>query len=258
MTRPSLQRAAFFVAVFVVLSLMFSLLPGGIDWYTYFRPAAANLAEPFAAGLFNPPWLYVLLAPLVWLPPSVGRGALAALTFLICYEYIGRHAGRAILLALSPPFLAVILYGQVDAVVILGLALPVWASLPFLLAKPQGAFLTALHRLNWRSLVILALVVVTSFLVWGAWPVRVLGAERGGLSGPQNKSLFPWSLVLVAGLPFYESLGDASLCLISLAVSPYFAVHSMLPLAAATIKRVNLLHGAIVVVALWVFVWVMR
>lgn len=250
-----------FSAMFVIGSLFFSLLPPAIDWHYHFRPAARNLADLYQGSNYNPPWLYVILWPLAALPESLGRGALAFLTVWICFEYLERSLSKILLLILSPAFLAVLVQGQIDAIILLALMGPEWSSLALLAIKPQGAFLCALRRLNVLSLAVLGTLLAGSVLIWGLW-FTGLGSPRAAWF---NLSLFPWSvpvglivLYLLSCRPDLRQ-SDALLCLASLCFAPYFAAQSLLPSTAAAIRETKGIKlPALVVVLSWLYVLVVR
>lgn len=231
------------VAAFVLVTALFahfSVADRGHDWEHFFRPAALNLWDPYSVvGVFNPPWLFPLLLPVAWLPSHAGAALLAVLTLAVLIGYAKDWYKIAALL-LSAPALSVLYFGQIDVIPLLALMAPAWAALPLLMVKPQGVFLAALRRLDRKSVAFMVLILVGSFLAWGAWPLDLLGAPGPG--GPQNRSLFPWSLGFALGILAWlkthpeSEHADVLLCLASLAASPYWAVYSMLPMTALLIK----------------------
>lgn len=232
------------IALLTVAALFMAASAFGADWLNYFRPAALNLSNPYVVpGIFNPPWLFVILAPLAHLPPRIGVVILATFTLVVIVAYT-KSAPKAIALALSAPAIATLQNGQIDALCILALAAPVWASLPLLMMKPQGVFLAGLRRLNHRSIAVLLTVLAISFLIWGLWPLAILDTPQI-LDSPWNCSFFPESLVLtaiiLAWLKFHPTsrYADALLCLASLAATPYFVIHSALPTVALFIKNTD-------------------
>jgi len=229
-----------FAAAFLLVTVLFAnfATAKGEDWANFFRPAALNLRAPYSVdGVFNPPWTFLILAPLAWLPSHVGAAVLASFTLAVLVGYV-KDWYKVAALMLSAPTLAVLYFEQIDVIPLLALLSPTWMALPLLMIKPQGVFLAALRRLNRTSIAVLFTVVAISFLVWGLWPLGI----RGTPDGPHNRSLFPWSLgltfVILLWLKVHPNSehADGLLCLASVAACPYWAIHSMLPMTALFIK----------------------
>lgn len=106
-----------------------SPLGAGRDWGLHFYPAARAFGwrqDPYAVpGVYNPPWLFLALAPLALLPERLAWVLLAGTTLALALGTAGRFGGRrwpALLLAgTSPYLLATMLQGQVDGVGLAGL-----------------------------------------------------------------------------------------------------------------------------------------
>jgi hypothetical protein len=233
-------RANILIISFMLLvgMLLFAYLPVTYeDWIIYFNRAARNWRAPFIRHVFNPPWLFLALHPLSWLPARWGAAALMVLSTTIVLVYV-RSPWKSLFILTSVPMQAIYILGQIDALPLLGLVVaPTW-SLPLLAIKPQGIFLTALRRLTVRSILAMLIVLALSVLVWGPWwsHFQTLG---GMPDEPHNASLFPYSLV--AGLPLVwlglKRKSDALLCWASLCLTPYFMIASLLPAVAASIKE---------------------
>ena len=256
-----------FTIFFVVFLVAINVLPiagawhGASDWRRFFRPAAQNVLSPYLSGIFNPPWLFALLAPLAWPPAEVGFAALAAFTMCVLIGY-EEDWYKALAVVLSAPALGTISLGQIDVLPLVGLIGPVWCSLPLLAVKPQGAFLVALRRLTPTSIACLLAVLALSFLVWGGWPLEIMG---GILAAPQmahNITLFPWGLAGAAGILIWlarhrdSQHADALLGLASLMASPFWGLHSALPAVALVIKRVESKWGCLAIcLVTWAYGW---
>jgi hypothetical protein len=208
------------------------------DWWGFFRPAALSLGHPYQVSrVFNPPWAFVLLYPLAVLPGRWGGVAIALLSIVAIALYL-RSPVRVLAASASAPFIFVIVLAQLDALALYGLMLPASLGPLLILIKPQGSLLAVLKRINRHSLLILACVLLTSFLVWGFWPTEML---RAGLVPDElrNATFLPYSLPLTPVLLFYglRKRSDALLCWATLCISPYFQTHSLLPAVAATIRE---------------------
>lgn len=236
----------------VILLLVFVFLPVTyVDWMRYLRPAALNWRQPYLRGVYNPPWLFYILRPLALLPPRPGVALLIVLTFVIVCLYV-RSPWKAFLVGVSAPMVALITVGQVDGLLVLGLAIPGGLGLPLLLTKPQGVFLAVLRRLNRWSLLVTVVFVTASLLVWGRWwPHLVQGQSVVG--SRHNVSLFPYSVpvgvvLLLLGI---RQRSDALLCVASLCFAPYFQMASALPAIAAMVKEDRFVLGTFV--ATWAY-----
>ncbi len=238
------KRGIDFMVFFVAFLLATSLLPPYLswvergDWCLFFRPAGQNLQAPYSIeGIYNPPWMIAMIAPLTWLPTKIGAAILAAFTLTILIGYVKEWA-KIVALLLSAPVLATIANGQVDIIPLLGLIGPTWCSLALLAAKPQGVFLAGLTRLDRKSIGFMAAILAGSFLVWGWWPLEITIPQTS-----HSRSLFPWTLPITLGILAWLKASpgtrydDALLCVASLAAFPYWGVHSMLAATTLFIKN---------------------
>lgn len=191
------------------------VLPDPVDWTIFYRPATIELLSgrtPYSVGsFFNPPWILVPLIPFALLPFRVGVVALFAANFII-FLFIGRALKARpvayIALFCSLPVLVCLLFGQIDGLALLGLFMPRWLGLIFLMAKPQIGWVIAVFWLveAWREgkLKRVALtfspvvgLFLLSFLLYGFWP---LDPDIAGIFATNhNTSLWPGSIVV--GLP---------------------------------------------------------
>jgi len=177
-----------------------------VDWYAY--QEIQDFWHPYRTGIiFNPPWTFWLLWPLLKLP-VYQVGALRLLIMLSLSALVLRRGGgkgEVVALATSMPFLYLAANGNIDWLA--GLAFLVedkGLALPLLLVKPQvGIFavLAWLRKSGWRILLPAAGVALLSLAVYGWWPAEALANIQGmggvGLTRmPWNASLFPWGAPL--------------------------------------------------------------
>jgi hypothetical protein len=219
-------------------------LPEQIDWVRTYRPAARELLalrSPYnIKSFFYPAWILIPMLPIALLPDVVGNGVLFAVELAaILYVAIRMRAKPLSLIALlvSFPVLFLLLFGQMDWIVLLGFTLPAPLGLIFILAKPQVAVGYAVFMLveSWRDggrfkkVLINFLPAVAfyllSFLIWGFW---FLGADPNVLVHKCNFSAgaigIPIGLVLT-----YLSLKHRKMefsLLAGVFFSPYVCVHS--------------------------------
>ena len=229
------------------------------DWQNSFRPAALQWHDPYhTKGLIcNPPWIFLLLYPLAVLPHPAGVGILILASIVAVGTYVG-SLKKAFFVAASAPMAILIVLGQLDALLLLGLMIPYGLGLPILLVKPQGLFLTIFQRLNRWSVLVVMLTFVASVLIWGNWWSNVI-ACRPNQSG--NMSLFPYTVVLGIPLAYWglKRKSDALLCGASLCFSPFFMPHSMLPAVAAIVRETDDWRWwSVVVVGSWIYVAAMK
>lgn len=198
---------------------------------------------------------------LTWLPETVAYGLISLLTigfFLLAWKVFG---GRHWFIFLSYSLAWVLFYGQVDGLVIGGLALTWWAverkraylvGVGMVLAalKPQlaGFLLLAMWwwaPSRWKALVVPALVTAASFAVWGFWVpewVGRLSQARDLMDLPRNISL--WGLTgywiwlvwpLVYALPLDRRRKLIAIAAATAMTVPYFPLPSSLLLLAQPI-----------------------
>src|SRR5512135_1583531 len=172
-------------------------VPAAVDWHTAFRPAALAVLQghsPYEVdGYFNPPWAILPLIPLAVLPEPVGRVLLVVVT-LVAFTFVARRLGGSnvatIALLLSPLVMHEVLNGNIDWLAAMGLVLPVWIGLFFVVIKPQIGIAVVIYwaYASWRNGGIKGLIrtfaPVTvayglSILLFGPWPLRA--AQEVGL-----------------------------------------------------------------------------
>lgn len=201
-----------------------------VDWINYFRPAVLALfngGDPYAFAVFNPPWVFAPLIPFALLPEPLG-GVLVLAIAIFCVGFtIYRLGGRRIALVailLSPLVLNSLVWGNVEWLALLGLVVTPWLGLILLSLKPQITFIAIAliaiqNRQRPRIFVPLVIVFLASLLMFGLYPLRVLG--YGNYAASFNMSLFPFSVPLGFILA-YQSLRSQKLRN-AIAASPLFA-----------------------------------
>ena len=246
-------------SILIVLSLLIFLPVTYKDWVVSFRPSALTWQNPYHGLTFNPPWLFLFLNPIAALPPRVGAGTLMLISFVIIALYV-RSPVKTFFVALSAPMIVLLTLGNIDGLVILGLLVPYWMSLPFLMIKPQGVFLTAIKRLGFWSICFAVFFLFISVFVWGFW-WQDISSLNTPVNAEYNLSAFPYSVVpglllFVLGL---RKKSDAYLCFASLCFSPYFMITSLLPAVAASLRETRdkrIWFG--IVMGTWVYYFLMK
>jgi hypothetical protein len=198
-------------ALWVIVVLILSFVPYyAVDFRDYFLPAA-RLAirgeDPYSIeGFYNPPWMLLFVLPFSWLPDQTAQNAYIA-TALIVMAYALRKIGAStvdgILAMVSVPFVSIITFGNVEWLILFGAILPPWLGVFFVMMKPQiglGVFIywaiEAYTRDKERGLVRLLIplmtVTIISFLLFGFWPIHMLGATDRANDFGINTATFPW------------------------------------------------------------------
>jgi hypothetical protein len=267
------KKRVVLLVIMAVLSLAIAwvaapFLPAAVDWHTAFRPAAWAVLSghsPYdVEGYFNPPWAVLPLIPLAILPEPVGR-ILLVIVSLASFAYVARRLGASkvatVALLVSPVVMHEVLNGNIDWLAVIGLVLPTWLGLFFVVIKPQIGIAVVAYwaYASWKSggvkelLKTFAPVVVAyglSILIFGPWPLRA--TREVGLWW--NASLWPVSipvgLALLAAAIHRGSLRFAMAA--SPCLSPYVLFHSWVIALMAIITSTP--ETVVAVVGLWILV----
>lgn len=163
------------IALFLATYLVFApLIP--LDYTTAFDPAARamlNGQPPYSVdGVFNPPYLFVLLTPLTLLPPAVGGRVIVALAFVVFVAYTGMDKIKLVLVLTWPPVMIALMTGNIDFVMLIAIYAPSVVAIPILALKPQVGLGALLYLAAKRRLVgfwVLGLLVAGSVVIYGPW-----------------------------------------------------------------------------------------
>lgn len=220
-----------------------NFIPEQIDWVRTYRPAARELLalrSPYDISTFyNPPWILIPLLPIALLPDKVGNGFLFVISlWALIYSAIKMGAKPLSLIAflLSFPVVFLLLFGQIDWMILIGLTLPPQIGLIFIFTKPQIAIPYAVFILiqTWRNKGFLhvvkiffpiSMMVLLSLLIFGLW---FKDSDLFMLSAIYNYSLWPGGIVFGLLLLGYAIIKDKQEVSISAGpfFSPYVGVHS--------------------------------
>jgi hypothetical protein len=233
LTKTLLQIIILFI-FFYILGLF---IPEGFDWKGY-----------FSLGKIHPiwtPWTLDTIHFLNW-PTLI---ALTGVALIYRTRKYSSSVVPALLAIISLPTIWVIVMGNLDGLVLLGLILLPWGA-PLALMKPQVAAFALLARKN----TIIAGIIwgIISLLIWGLWPLNFLMVFNTGwkLEWVQDISLFPWGLILALPL-LWLSRGDEDLLMAagSLATPHLFPYHFILLMPSlGRMKRPWL-------IATWIISW---
>jgi hypothetical protein len=180
---PGLIKALFFSQIMALLwwgvalgARAADLFPVWYDQRITFTQTLPHLANPYQIINFaNPPWAAVLLAPFSLIPLPLAVLLQMCLYFAILAGAVFKLGGnfRTVVIALTS-FLALqsAFELNIDWLVCLALLVPPTYSGPLLIIKPQVApgYVLSFKPRDWvKAGLVLALVVLVSFILWGFW-----------------------------------------------------------------------------------------
>ncbi len=238
-----------------------------IDIFVQAAAAILQGHDPYAipnlAVLYPLPF-YLIFAPFVVLPPSIVHVVWTALQVVILVALLGR---RALLSIFSMPVFVVVLFGQIDIIMLVlfelmrigiggGIALAILALKPqlVLLLTPWALWRWWSHerRQLWWFVAVLGILLVGSLLLQPDWPVHFLAHSSAEHFRPVISSslwglfsVLPWPWWLVCG-----ALGSIALTIwcwrrndidwviaIGLLISPFVYSYNLLPLLTILRER---------------------
>ncbi|MBK8987832.1 MAG: hypothetical protein IPM39_17485 [Chloroflexi bacterium] len=260
----TLLFAAFFAALFYI-----NKPPDG-DWEWTFYRAGQNALHVYRGHEIHyvyPPWLAVILAPFALFPSAIAAALWRAATVMMVSFAVWRFGGDIKSLAFTfctPFFYALMVYGQIDALILLGVALALYSSLGLqligcllILIKPQVAGLTLpiiWLRSDHKTGLLLSglLVVLLSLVLWGIWPSDVY-AMMATLSTRRSIDVWPYGLLL--GIPLFvlawrrRSVETAMLA--TFFCTPYANLQSLVPISAVLFAKLSAKVSFILLIGIW-------
>jgi hypothetical protein len=183
--------------LFAILYVAGLFIPEGFDWVHF-----------FGQGKVSPiwtPWSPLVVKLLNW--PLLVAITLFAVIYRT-YRY-NRSPWPIALAVLSLPTVWMIILGNLDGLVLLGLLLMPW-GVPLASMKPQLAFFALLANKKW--FIAAAVWGILTVLIWGFWPQNLLGTAVPGWKNEwvQDITLFPWGALIALPLLWF-SRGDEDL-----------------------------------------------
>ena len=188
---PRFQKTAV-IAIAVIVWLIYAISGQGIEFFSTYRDLVLqpqNLVSRFGVPLtYNPPWVGLILAPFIVMPGKSGYLLFMVVTILMFWYATREFSGKLAFLLVSAQLSWILFWGQIEALVMLGIALG-WSALKthswprmilaLLLAvlKPQIGLVPILAiwwwsgKDRWKSLLGFLIVVLLSILMYGPWPV---------------------------------------------------------------------------------------
>ena len=208
-----------------------------------------------AMTYYHPLWARWLFSLLSILPLQATFIVLSIVTLVSLYFSLRIFGGRHWMVFISYQLFWLYYYGQIDGLIVGGLALAYWAGerkKPYLVGlgiaiamiKPQiSIFLIILFWLwspsRWRALIIPAIMVAFSFIQWGfwipEWLTRLFGFQEIYQPAATNISLWPilgpWILLiwpLIIKIPLKRSNKIIAVTAGTMMSVPYFPIYSSL------------------------------
>lgn len=165
------------------------------DWFVYFWP---QIISPWTVndGVFNLPWLFIILQPLRLLGAN-GALAVVEVVTLVVVILLARglqlSPARTTLVVFSPPVLWCLFMGQIDGLILSAYLLTPACAVFLSLAKPQVLAGLGIEMIMKRPRLIfwVILLVLSAWLIWG-WPFTAHAAPVD--SGSTGLSSWNWSL----------------------------------------------------------------
>jgi hypothetical protein len=242
----------------------------GFDWYLYFYPALKMFvsgANPYLNSSMEvgcSPWTFLLLSPLGFLPTVWGLIVLEFINITGLIALCFRHKSRwsTIPVALSLPFIATIIFGNIDGLSLWGLAIGGPVGLILLSTKPQTAFLVGIvwgwqawkkGKLPATARLVLPLIILATIMafLYPDW-IKHLLWFKDRTDGYLTNG-FPWLIpVGIASLVYAIRHGKEEWAAVAtVLLSPYVRVQSWIG-ALALLTLAFPLEGSIAAIASWI------
>mgnify|MGYP005838343185 CR=1 FL=1 len=209
------------------------------DWLNFFWP---QIGAPWnlQPGVYNLPWLFILLQPLR-LGGPYGALVIVQIASLVVIAKLAQVLRvskiRFVMVMLSPPVFWALFMGQLDGLFLAAYLLPPAGAIALTVVKPQvnaGAGWRAIRKQPWTVIIILVLAI-SVWAIWD-WPFSVKPPPSGNPAerSPWNWSLWPVGVILAPALFFNDRRGGM---LVSPFLFPYAGVQSLIGpmLVAATL-----------------------
>ncbi len=230
-----------------------------LDWEVYYLAATEGWENRFTYAVYNPPWLIWFLFPLASLGMRLGFAVLSAFNLGAVIWSIFRLSQdhvylRLLLVICSFPMLYLLVLGQIDGLILLGLVL--MAESPprhigkislgaiISLLKPQmalGGILIGVWKSlpRWKVAGILCLFLCFSVVVWGIWFRQ---QELVDPTVPWNRAFPLFPLGWIMGLPLlgyglWKKQEIYGLIAMPFLV-PYFGPHSFIGMLVFLVAKV--------------------
>lgn len=244
--------------------------PVGVDWLYSILPAVEAFMRGdnpyFVNGYLRAPfpfWTFIILTPFALLPFWIGRVFLFVVS-LLAFSYtairLQAKTWQLFLFLCSAAVIGCLNNGNIDWLVALGLWMPPWLGMFFILMKPQVGAGVALFwvaitwkEYGWKPALKMVAPVGTayalSFLLYGNW---IAVQYSGQQTNPESLAPFPWTIplgmfILYLAVQRYDRTLPA---LGTSLVAPYISQFSYAIPMLQLIRRPHLFLLA------WVLLWI--
>lgn len=239
----------------------------GSDWFVYFYPALQaflNGNNPYInSEIGNPPWTFLILSPLGFMSPTwslIGINVIS-ITGLVTLFYRYKRRWLILPLVISYPFLALLVYSNIDGLILWGLAVGGPIGMILLSTKPQAAILVGVIWVikAWKKGGLKAVAILLA-------PLTALAAIMTALYPDWVRNIFWFTSrtdgVLTNGFPWLVPLGiglfiaavrrerEDWAAIATILISPYVRVHSWI-IALSLLALSYPLEGSIVALSTW-------
>ncbi|MHC1783865.1 MAG: hypothetical protein AB9891_14120 [Anaerolineaceae bacterium] len=239
----------------------------GADWINYLYPAI----QIFLSGgnpylnqeIGQPPWTFLILAPLGFLPPLLSVGAInfISISAVVTFFFKNKKKWLAFPLVATYPFLSLMVMGNLDGLVLWGLTIGGPIGLILLMIKPQAAFLVGIiwaikawKKGGLKDLTILlaplAVLTVISIIVYPQWPGNILWFSSR--TNYLSTNAFPWLVPIGIGL-FIAAVRNQRedwAAVATLLITPYVRTQSW-TVALCLLALYYPLEGVIIALSTW-------
>jgi len=218
-----------------IISPLVSKLPFvGWDWYFFFtnHSPTNNLlttTNPY------PPFTHLLLSSITWMDWKSSQTILNAITLmtLALFTWKFQKSYLAIILAIFNPIVYILFWvGHPDGLVLLGI---MTGFIPLIIIKPQIALWSVLS--SKRLIFWTILFIISSFLIWGFWPMNAVVFAKDILLNRQvlyyKEATYGWGVlgwpVFLIGVLMLAGAGQNKMRLIAAGsmLSPYVMPYHM-------------------------------
>lgn len=212
--------AVLVVLVGVLFVLAFTLLPDNhpeqaIDWKLFHRSTTGFQIEYKGNRMYNPPWSLALLWPVTFFPLDISRGLWTLITLAVFFICVPRSNNKlwitsVALLFFSYPMLRLIMDGNLEALIVGGVFLSIYAVRNKSLVFLGISFLLLSAKVQETWLFLIAIVVLL-WINWpcGEWIKSVAGAAL--IAAPFFVWKGPEWLDAARSFPFSQTMIDSSM-----------------------------------------------
>lgn len=261
-----------FVVVAVAVYVMAPTQLYALDWEEYFKPATLLLlhgVSPYTLeGFYNPPWTLIPLIPFAVMPDRIGYALLIStmLSTMIGMAYLLRKDLLCmVLFILLPQTFDMLIFANLEWLVLIGCFLPPQIGLFFVVMKPQIGIGVVLYwlvssyrkggiREIIRVFAPVGVVTALSTMLYGLWPLHMFTH----IGYPHSADLWPASMLVGIPLLLYalfkkNNKQDRGLWMGLMAspmLSPFLIWHSWIAVPMGSMKLNKKLF-----IALFVLSW---